>query len=64
MGAVTLEEPEVAVEGGLERDVGIRGLGSRCHRDGGRTREVHRARAWVRVLAFWALPRWRGERGT
>lgn len=63
MGAVTLEEPEVAVEGGLERDVGIRGLGSRCHRDGGRTREVHRARACG--LGFWRFGRCRvgEERG-
>jgi hypothetical protein len=35
-GIVTLQEAEVAVEGGPERDVGVGALGARGHRGGGR----------------------------
>ena len=70
MGAVTLEEAEVAVEGGLERDVGVRARGDRGHGGGAAAAdrgvpgilEGSRARARGRGLGFWGLgqERWEG----
>lgn len=56
---------EVAVDGGLERDVGIRGLGGRGHRDGGWDSGFPQGIEAVRVpgLGFWALWSLEEERG-
>jgi hypothetical protein len=51
MGAVTLQEAKVAIDGGLERDFGVRELGDRSHRGG--LGESWKVPGRVRGLGFW-----------